>query len=403
MTNLDFLAESRKKLGAALAAASEKDDPEAFSEAFTAFADELQQQIVGEARLALAGGADRAVLAARGVRQLTGEEMKYYQAVIAAMKSSYPRQALTDIDVTVPPTIINEVFNDLVAAHPLLSYIDFQSVGLLTRWILTTTGGAAIWGELTAAITAELSGAFSTVDLTLGKLSAFMPVANAMLDLGPEWLDRYVRTLLGEAIAVGLEAAIVDGDGKGKPIGMSRKLTDALDGVYPRKTPVTLASLTPLALSTILDTLSQGPNGKRRAVPRLLIAVNPADYFTKIYPATTVRTPTGSFNHDVLPYPADIIQSDAVPENYAVIGLAPLYFFGLGSSKTGLLEYSDDYKFLEDQRIYRIKLYGNGRAKDENAFVLADISAIEPAGMEVVVVSTEEKPIWTKDVDDPTA
>jgi HK97 family phage major capsid protein len=400
MKNLDLINEARRRLGEALQAAATEDNPELFAEAFTKFAAELQEHIVADAREAAAGASDAAVLAARGVRQLTSAEREYYAAVIGAMKSSNPRQALTDIDKTVPPTIINEVFEYLKEAHPLLDLIDFQSTGLLTQWILSESTGAAIWGELTAAITAELSGAFSTVDLNLYKLSAFIPVAKSMLDLGPEWLDRYVRTLLAEALSVGLEAAIVDGDGNKKPLGMTRKLSGDSGGVFPRKTAVPLAELTPAALAPILDTISKAPNDTRRAVPRLLLVVNPADYYTKVYPATTVRTPTGSFNHDVLPYPTDVVQSDAVPSGLAVLGLASRYFFGLGSSKGGRLEYSDEYKFLEDNRVYLIKLYGNGRARDENAFVLADISNLKPTTNEVVILSSEENPVWTKAVEE---
>ena len=52
---------------------------------------------------------------------------------------------------------------------------------------------------------------FDRLDLEQTKLSAFLPVCKAMLDLGPEWLDRYVRTILAEAIANGLEEGIISG------------------------------------------------------------------------------------------------------------------------------------------------------------------------------------------------
>jgi len=57
------------------------------------------------------------------------------------------------------------------------------------------------------------------------KLSAFIPVSQSILDLGPEWLDRYVRTILSEAIFEGLEGGIIKGTGKDEPI--VRKQYDA--------------------------------------------------------------------------------------------------------------------------------------------------------------------------------
>lgn len=82
----------------------------------------------------------------------------------------------------------------------------------------------------------------------------------------------------------------------------------------------------------------------------------------------------------------------AVPSGKAVFGLANRYFFGLGTSKGGKLEYSDEYKFLEDQRVYLIKLYGNGRALDENAFVYVDISNLVPTVQKVEVTNIDDLP-----------
>ena len=124
-------------------------------------------------------------------------------------------------------------------------------------------------------------------------------------------------------------------------------------------------------------------------MPNIILVVNPADYFTKILPASTVRAADGSFNTNVFPYPTTVYQSSAVPSGYAVFGLAKRYFAGLGTSKGGKIEYSDEYKFLEDQRAYLVKLYGDGKPLDANAFVLADITGLTPYVQKVLVVNDE--------------
>lgn len=60
---------------------------------------------------------------------------------------------------------------------------------------------------------------------------------------------------------------------------------------------------------------------------------------------------------------------------------------GIGTGKSGKLEYSDDYRFLEDERVYLVKLYGHGEPLDNNAFLLCDISGLEPAVQAVKVDS----------------
>lgn len=392
MKNLDVIQNERTEILQRMSQAITENNSEAYAQAFNDLASSIQEAVKAEYEQAVQSN-DTQILAQRGVRQLTSEETKYYQSVIEAMQSSNPKQALTDVDKVLPKTTIDAIFEDLTANHPLLDAIDFQNTGALVEILISTSSGVAGWGDLTATINNELAGAFAVIPLGQKKLSAFIPVAKSMLDLGPAWMDRYVRTLLVEALETELEAAIVDGDGNGKPLGMTRKLSGATDGVYPRKAASAITDLSPTTYGTILNTVSQGPNSKRRAVPELLMVVNPADYYTKVFPATTPRTADGGFNSGVFPYPTRVIPSPAVPSGKAVFGLGKRYFFGLGTSKGGKLEYSDEYKFLEDQRVYLIKLYGNGRALDENAFVLCDISGLEAYVQKVEVTNIDEFPV----------
>ena len=383
---LAFDAQTMEAIKAKMTAAMDGGDKEAMAAAQMEMAQHIADTVSSEFN-EIAATADAAILAQRGVRQLTAAENKYYNNVIGAMRSVDPKAAITLIDDVMPKTVIDEVFTYLTENHPLLDAITFQNTGAIVQWVMSTSSGVAGWGELCSEIKDELSGAFEVIELSKNKLSAFIPICNAMLDLGPAWLDRYVRTLLAEAIAVGLEAAIVDGDGKGKPLGMTRALTGAVDGVYPRKAATAITALDPATYGGLLNTLSQAPNGKRRAISSVVMIVNPADYFTKVFPATTPRTTDGSFNGGVFPFPTTVVQSSAVPAGYAVMGLADRYFMGLGGgiAKSGRIEYSDEYKFLEDQRMYKVKLYGNGRPMDENAFVYLDITGLVPYVQEVVV------------------
>jgi len=399
MKNLDIIKQNNAAVLQKMQEAVKNNDTEAFAAAFSEFAEAIQEAVLKDAR-SLIEANDAAILAQRGVRQLTSEETAYYNKVIEAMRSKDPKQAITLIDDVMPKTVIDEIFTNLTENHPLLDAITFQNTGAIVQWIMSTSSGVAGWGELSDTIVDELSGAFSVIELDKKKLTAFIPVSNAMLDLGPAWLDRYVRTLLAEAIAVGLETAIVDGDGKNKPLGMTRQLSGAVDGVYPRKNATAITALDPETYGNILNTLSQAPNNKRRAINSVLLIVNPADYFTKVFPATTPRTTDGGFKNDVFPFPTTVIQSTAVPAGYAVMGLGDRYFMGLGTGtgKGGRIEYSDEYKFLEDQRVYRVKFYGNGRPMDENAFVYLDITGLKPYVQKVEVVNASEFPGGTPEV-----
>lgn len=384
MKSNDITQSKRLEIRAAMQSAIKSGNTEEFYQQFDKMLEVIGEEVAGqyEQRLTeLQQEMDSRVLTARGVRQLTSQEREYYQRVIEAMKARDPKQALTSLDVVLPETVIDSVFEDLRTNHPLLSKINFMASGGAITMMMNTNGyQEAAWGKLTSKIVEELTSGFKEVSTTLYKLSAFLPVCKAMLDLGPEWLDKYVREVLYEAEANGLEVGIVSGDGKDMPIGMMRQVGDGVsvvDGAYPKKVAIQLNDITPNTIGNLLGQLAVDPNGKARQVKSVIFIVNHQDYFTKIMPATTLMAPDGTYRNDVMPYPMDIIPSSAVDPGEAVIGLAYRYFAVAGTETKGKIEYSDDYHFLEDERVYLIKLYANGMPKDNNAFLLLDISNLQ--------------------------
>ena len=393
MKNLDLLKQKKVEIMSRLNLAMKDGNEENFAQAFTDFTNNIQESVMEEAR-GLLQTVDTNILVGRGVRQLTSGENEYYQKVIDAMRTSNPQQALTDLDITLPLTTIDAVFADLTAAHPLLDLINFQNTsGMIEFLVNTNEKQLATWGVLTSTIVTELTSGFKKINMSLHKLSAFLPIAKAMLDLGPVWMDKYVRTILGEAIFFGLEEAIINGTGKNMPIGMNRQVGEGVvvtDGVYPLKATVPVTSLDPITYGALIGGMAVDAKGNARIVNKVVMIVNPTDYLTKVMPATTVRNANGTYVNNVFPFPTDPIQSVQVPAGKAIFGLADRYFMGVGTPKSGKIEYSDDYKFLEDERVYLVKLYGHGEPLDNTAFVYADISGLLPTIQSVQVVGTVE-------------
>ena len=394
MRTNDYL--SREELRAPLQRAIADNDAAAFIQAFDQMINTIADDIRQEYEQELSGvrqEMDARILTARGVHQLTSAEETYYQALIRAMGDRDYKQAVNNLDVVMPETIIDSVFEDLRTNHPLLSKINFIPSGAAVSMIMNTNGyQEATWGPLCAEIVTELTAGFKEVNTTLLKLSAFLPVCKAMLDLGPRWLDRFIRETLYEALANGMEAGISTGDGKDKPIGMNRQVgtgVSVTDGVYPEKEAIAVPDLSAATVGGLIGRLAQDENGRTRAVRDVIFLVNPVDYFTKIMPATTLMAPDGSYRNDVMPYPMSILQVPAVPEGKAILGVATRYFATAGTEKTGRIEYSDEFRFLNDERVYLVKAYANGMPKDNNSFLYLDISNLQPAVLSVQVVGQD--------------
>ena len=393
MKNKDAIVEQKNEILMNMNAAITDNDETRFVENFNALCENIQESILEEVRESQAA-ADANVLAARGTRALTSQERDYYNKVIEAMKSPDPKQALENLNVVLPTTVIESVFEDLQSEYPLLEVIDFQNThGLIEMIMNADEGHLATWGTLTAAIVEQLTSGFKKVTTGLLKLSAFIPIAKAMLDLGPAWLDRYVRTILKESIQNGVERGAVRGTGNNEPIGMIREVGENVTvtgGVYPEKNPIAVTEFGAASYGALLAELAVTEKGKPRDIMRhgVFLGVNVKDYLTKIMPATTVRNTSGQYVNNVLPVPTTIIPTVNVPEGKAILGLKKRYFMAVGTEKSGKILESDHYKFLDDERVYLTKLYGNGMPKCNNSFKVLDISELEPLTIEVKVVGS---------------
>lgn len=382
MINLDILQQKRAAITQSLSDAIAKNDEAAVQQALESLSGFYSEVITAQVNGTLED-VDRTIMAGRGVRQLTSAETKFYQAVIEAARSANPKQAIADIEVAFPQTIIDTVMEDVTTESPLLAAIDFQNTSTITKWIFNEQGPQkAVWGALGLAKGStgvnELTGNIGEIDMTYCKLFAYMTVSQDMLDAGPAWVDRYVRAILTEALQLGAEDGVVKGNGVNQPIGMVKK--NEVDGTsheYQDQTPVALTEITPKTIGALVGDMAVTPTGRPRKVDGLIFVCNPTDYYKKVMPATTIQAPDGTYRNNVFPVPCQIIQSTALDEGEAVFGMGKKYLLGLGLPKNGKLEYDDSTLFLEDIRAYKIKFLGNGRPKDFNSFKLLDISDLD--------------------------
>lgn len=394
-------AQQRIAARAAFQQAVNAGNEEAFAQAFEQICNLAAEDVRHEYRQEIEGlrqtietmeqSFDQQVLMNRGVRQLTSEEREFYQAFGKAAAAANPKQALANLDKVMPKTVLDNVFRDLSTNHPLLSKINFINAGYVTEFMVNENGyQKAVWGELCDEIVKELTSGFKVHPTNLFMLSAFLPLCKSMLDLGPEWLDNYVRTVLYEAQSNGWEAGIVGGSGKGQPIGMDKIVGDDAvvngDG-YAAKEAIAITDLGPVTMGDLLARISVSPKGVSRPVQRPIMVVNYTDYFQKVFPATTLMASDGTFRRDVLPFPVDIVPSAGLEQQgKARFGDASRYLALAGSPKDGNIDYSDHAQYLQNRRIYVIRGYGNGMPMDNNAFLNLDISGLKPIVWKVELV-----------------
>lgn len=376
-----------------MAEAVQSGDTDAMTAAFQRFMEQTTNRILADAEANAIIQSDAAAMAQRGYRQLTSDETAFYQKIVDARNN---KQQFIDIfsgegagEAIMPETIIEDAFKDLATEHPLLSRIRFQYVGYAVKWIINDSAAQkGAWGRIDAEIVAEIEGALKVIDLTQSKYSAFCVLPLAIIDLGPSYIDAYVRAVLAEAFACGLEEAIVLGSGVNMPIGLMRNPNSTFNQEtgYEEKTAIEVTSFQPKEYGELVSNMAKTEKGKPRKFAQVQLLCNLTDYLNKIMPASTVMNSAGEYKNDRFPFPTEVIQVNAVPEGKAVLCLLPEYTLAAGAAANGAIEYDDSIGFLDHTRTWRTVGYFAGRAYDNTCAIVLDISDLDPAYITVMNV-----------------
>lgn len=391
MKNKDIMRQENFKIVQKLSEAMQAGDADAAAEAIQELHDSVATRIEQEFEQ-YGNVTDMMVLQSRGLRALTSEENAWYQKFIAAAKSG-AKQEIANLTDHMVPTIFDRVIEDMRKAHPLLGAIEINNAAGAVRMVMNAKQMRSLlgsWGPITSAITAQVQGAIRFIDINHNKYTAFFLIPKDFVrfnfGFAPMWVDAYIRNILSETVAFGLEKAIVTGDGDGQPTGLAFDVSAQVNNKYSEKDAVEITTWDDYR-DAIADNLLLDANGDYRTISEVLMVVNPVDYIKKIRPATQVITQAGIQNMINRAFPTNVVQSPFVTAGTAKVGIAENYFAAINGGQSGIIEYSDEYQFLEDNRVYTTRVYGNGRPVDNVSFLNLDISGLEEYATPVKVTA----------------
>ena len=392
MINKDTMNQKVSAIFEAMASAIKNNDAEgaaqAFQEAQTQLCEYIEQQFEQYGSVN-----DIAVLQQRGLRALTSEEKEWYQKFIGAVKTD-AKQAITNLTAAMPVTIIDRVIDDMKKNHPLLDEIMIQNAAGAQKLVMNGVQMASklgSWGAVGTAISEELAGQIKVADVTVAKYTAYFIIPKDFVkfnfSFAPMWVDQYIRIILSESIAFGLEKTIVNGDGNKQFIGMDRDITSVSNNAYAAKTAVAIADWGD-SYADVIATIAKDGNNDDRIVQEALLVVNPQDYIKKVRKAQNTITPAGIIDIISLTWPTKVVQSSMIAEGTAIVGIAANYFAAINGGTSGIIEYDDSAQFLDDNRVYTTRVYGAGQPIDNTSFVKLDISGVEAPAIPVKVKGT---------------
>ena len=331
---------------------------------------DLINQVVAEAERA---GHDADYKKQLGLRNLSQEEKKFYEGFKDVKQSITANQ----IDI-IPTEIIDRTLDDVKKASNILKLVNMAPANV-KKWIVASHSGTAEWGELTAAIAGELSMEFSALNIELCKLTAYLVIPTAIRELSMEFVDRYFRAILAEAMQDGLVKGYIDGDGKNAPIGIFRKLEESeVDGTKKAKeVKKNITKFSPKGLAEVRKILTN--DGKR-------LVCNPSDEAEYVDPCMFGEALTGGYINKSFIDIEKIVDAN-VPKGKAAFTIAGYYT--MGTTGVRVKEY-DQTKAMDDADLIIAVCNANGRAVDDNVAVVFDVTKLEEYVLPVTQVTVPQ-------------
>jgi|SRR5699024_8261133 len=344
--------------------ATAEEKTEALSDYMNAVQQGAENRILEEAQTF---ASDNNVLQSRGQNVLTSDERKFFNAVI-------DEGGFTDKDI-LPETTQERVFEDVVKEHPLLNAIGIENLGAVTEFIFSDPELAYAWGPLFGEIDGKLNTAFRKEKIEQLKLTAFIPLAKDMLKLGPAWVERYVRTIIKEAMKIGLEYGYVAGRGpnQNEPIGLLKEVSsegavsdkEAVDTLTFKPGRTTINELKDVVkkLAEKLDKDGKVKDEPRKVEGKIVMVTNPFDTFD-IKANATIQNSNGAY---VTNLPFNPIQTESVfvPKEKVLFFVKGEYLAAVGGSMD-VKRYKETLA-MEDADLYIAKQFATGKPKDNNA------------------------------------
>ena len=392
MKNKDLIKQENAQIMQSLSDALKNNDVEGAATALQKLQDTIGERISSEFEQ-YKDITDMSVLQSRGLRSLTSDETEWYQAFIGAVKTG-TKQAITNLTSAMPATIIDRVIEDMRKAHPLLDAIDILNAAGATKLVMNGIQMASklgTWKAVGTSITQELTGSLKVVDLTAAKYTAYFVIPKDFVKFNfgfaPMWVDAYIRNVLSESCAFGLEKTIVQGDGDGQFIGLAFDTEQVVQNKHSEKTAVALSDWDDYA-GLIADELLTDDNGDYRNVTEVLMVVNPIDFVKIINPSQHAITPAGVIDKINNEFPTRVVTSAFCAEHSMKLGIAANYFAAINGGTSGIIEFSDEAQFLDDNRVYTTRMYGMGRPVDNTSFINVNITNLERYAYPVKVKGT---------------
>lgn len=298
------------------------------------------------------------------------------QNLLAEVRSAITeKRALTGVGYLIPKVMLGLLRENIERYSKLYKHCNVQRVNGEGRMVIQGQIPEAVWTEMCANLN-ELDLSFSQTEVDGYKVGGYFRVCNAVLEDSDIDLAATLLDVLGQAIGLALDKAILYGTGTKMPTG----IVTALAAVSGTPNIVShAASVKELALWKAL-VIDSGLAKSEYARGAKVWVMNEKTYTALVAEALSVNAAGAIVSgvNGTMPVIGGVIEVlNFIPDNTIIGGYFDLYLL---AERAGVKLNTSEHAFwVADQTGFKGTARYDGKALDANAFVAIGIAGVTPA------------------------
>lgn len=319
---------------------------------------------------------------------ITREDVKDFLTRVREFKGE--KRAITGAELTIPEVMLDLLRDNLYRYSKLITKIKLKAVGGKARQNIMGAVPEGIWTEAVGKLN-ELSFGFNQVEVDGYKVGGYIAIPNSTLEDSDLNLANEIMDVLGQAIGLAVDKAILYGTGVKMPLGIATRLAQT---TQPGNWGANAPAWTNLSTTNLLKFDPTGMSPEEFFAELLLYlgvarpnysvggtfwAMNRKTRMKLLSKAVTFNAAgalVAGVNNTMPIEGGDIVELPFVPDNDIIGGYGDLYLLAerAGASLTS----SEHVKFIDDQTVFKGTARYDGAPVFGESFVIVNIANTAP-------------------------
>lgn len=298
------------------------------------------------------------------------------------------KRAITGAELLIPTVVLDLIRENVEQYSKLYKHVGVRSVPGKARQNIMGAIPEGVWTEMCATLN-ELNLSFSNVEVDGYKVGGYIAVCNAILeDADDISLSSEIIAVLGQAIGLALDKAILYGTGTKMPLGILPRLAQT---AKPTDYPATARAWSDLHTSNVLaitsktdlalfKALVEATGALKKGVGAKFWAMNEKTQTKLVANALSINAAgaivTGM--QSTMPVIGGAIETlEFLPDDVIIGGYGQRYL--LAERAGAAIAQSEHVRFIEDQTVFKGTARYDGLPVIPEAFVAIGIGGTAPA------------------------